>query len=223
MIYIFDDRAQRRKENEEKLRTFSDVVKFETLILDSGRDLEESIVCSLDNPDCILFHKSYRFGEDDHVFEKVRECLASYGVPVVIFSGGIENGNKGGKEIYVNADVMYRNLPYFLTDFSNNGKINIDTLLWGKRHRLNALLNFRNELSKSFFLENDFNESIGGDISGVRRQDISGVRRQIVSSCRNFDVEQELREDILAELDKSPGLTWLELSNIIENNIHKYE
>lgn len=215
MIYIFDDRAQRRTENEIKLRTFSDVVKFETLVLNSGRDLEESIVYSLDNPDCILFHKSYRLGEDDHVFEKVRECLASYGASVVIFSGGIENGNKGGKEIYVNADVMYRNLPYFLTDFRNNGKINIDTLLWGKRHRLNALLNFRNELSKSFFLENDFNESIGGDISGVRRQ--------IVNSCRNFDVEQELREDILAELDKSPDLTWLELSNIIENNIHKYE
>ena len=38
-----------------------------------------------------------------------------------------------------------------------NGMINIDTLLWGKKYRLNALLKFQNTLSQKYLINNDPN------------------------------------------------------------------
>lgn len=127
MIYVFDDRFQRRTINSEKLKNFSELIVFKTLEIMPGKPVEECVIDSVDNPDCILFHKSYRFEDSRVTFETIRQLFTSYNVPVVIFSGGIEGSNKGKIEINMNADLMYDNMLFFLEDFKSNNRINIDT------------------------------------------------------------------------------------------------
>ena len=210
MIYIFDDRKQRRSDNEEKLSKFRDIVKFATVETISGKSVEECVFDSIINPDCIMFHKSYVFEDDNVNFETIRALFVSLDVPIVIFSGGIEGGNKGYSEININADVMYENLPYFLEDFKENKSPNIDILLWGKRYKLNAILEIQNKLAKSFFIKNDFDEII---------ERIDKVKRTVKSLC--VKTYQELGEAITDEIDKSNQLTWGELLGIVESNLKK--
>lgn len=144
MIYIFDDRAQRRKDNEESLRRYSDYIKFMTVNLIPGKSIEESIIDSIDNPECIIFHKSYVFEDQSVSFENIRELFMSFDVPIVIFSGGLEGNNKGLKEINMNADLMYENLPYFIDYLKEKKELNIDALLWGKS--MNSMLFFNSKI-----------------------------------------------------------------------------
>lgn len=209
MIYIFDDRTLRRKENEEKLRSFSDIIQLRTLVIESGKSVEECIVDSIDDPECIMFHKSYAFDDSNVSFETIRQLFISLDIPIIVFSGGTENGNKGDKEINMNADVMYRNMPYFLMDFKVNRRINIDSLLWGQKHELNTILNFQNEMSKKYFINNDLDELIG---------DVDEIKRTILN-YRN--VSKCIREDIISDLAQTSHLTWQDVNDIINIHIHK--
>ncbi len=208
MIYVFDDRFQRRTINSEKLKNFSELIVFKTLEIMPGKPVEECVIDSVDNPDCILFHKSYRFEDSRVTFETIRQLFTSYNVPVVIFSGGIEGSNKGKIEINMNADLMYDNMLFFLEDFKSNNRINIDTLLWGKRHRLNAMLQLQNSISIKYFVNNDLEKAI---------ENTSDVIRTITKNCIKLGIA-DLGENIIFEI-KAQQLAWIDLAAIIETNI----
>lgn len=214
MIYIFDDRNQRRNANEEKLRDFLGFVTFETVHPIAGKSIEDVIIDSIKNPDCIIFHKSYALGSEEITYETIRQLFAEFNIPVVIFSGGTEGSNKGAKEININADLMYENLPHFIEDFKEKGRINIDTLLWGKRYKLNAMLEFQNNISKDYFINNDPDSPV--------EEKLEKVKRDIEQSFRRFHVEN-LRDAIISEINTNAQLTWQDLATLIDNNIRKYQ
>lgn len=213
MIYIFDDRAQRRKDNEEKLRAFSEFIIFDTVKLISGKSADESIFDSIENPECIIFHKSYALGDDNVTFETIRQMFADFGVPTVIFSGGTEGSNKSAKEIIMNADLMYNNLPFFLENRKKNGVINIDTLLWGKRFRLNALLEFQNKMAQEYFVNNDPDSPL---------YDHDKVQRYINNWGRKINTKDFI-DTIISSIMATPQMTWSDLNTIIDNNIRKFQ
>lgn len=212
MIYIFDDRAQRRKDNEDKLRTFALVVKFCKFDVKQEQSLEDWFLESVGNcyPECIIFHKSYVFDNNRITFENVRQLFASLEIPFVIFSGGTEGSNKGQTEININADLMYDNLPYFLSDFDTNKKINIDILLWGKRYKLNAILQFQNKISKEFLINNNLDDII---------EDIEDVEMYIQYQCS----DRQLSNAIIRDLKKNDNIIWSDLANIIDKNIKVFK
>lgn len=212
MIYIFDDRAQRRKDNEEMLRNFSDLITFDTVELISGKTADECIFDSIKNPECIIFHKSYELGDETVTFETIRQLFTSLDIPVVIFSGGTVGSNKGAKEINMNADLMYHNLPFFLDNRKKNGSINIDTLIWGKRYRLNALLKFQNTMSQKYFINNIPDDPL---------DNLETVKRDIKNLCR--EIHGDLADSIFIDIDANENITWQDLAIIIDNNIRKFE
>lgn len=211
MIYIYDDRAIRREENQKKLTGFEDHVKFEVVNIIPGKSVEECIIDPIEDSECIIFHKSYALGDENVTFETIRQLFASLDIPIVIFSGGTEGSNKSDREININADLMYENLPFFLENFRKNGKINIDTLLWGRRFRLNSILQFQNEIAESYFINNNLDEDV---------KNISEIKRVIRNLSRKTN-NKELGETILYDIDNIESLTWLGLLNIVENNIKK--
>lgn len=208
MIYIFDDRAQRRKDNEEKLIVFSGSIVFATVNIIPGKHVEECIFDSMENPECIIFHKSFVFEDKSITFESIRHLFTSRGVPVVIFSGGTEGVNKGREEININADRMYRNLPYFLKDYQAHGVINIDILLWGKSYKLNALLQFQNELAREYIIDRNLEDAI---------ENIERVKRTIRQKLLKID--KKMSDAILEALDKNLQMTWGDLTELIDNKI----
>ena len=212
MIYIFDDRAQRRKDNEEILRKFSDIVTFDTVNLIPGKSADECIFDSIENAECIIFHKSYALDDESVTFETIRQLFTSLSVPIVIFSGGTEGSNKSANEFNMNADLMYHNLQFFLEKRKENGVINIDTLLWGKKYRLNALLKFQNTLSKEYLINNDPDTAL---------DDLEKIKRFIINSCR--EIHRDLANSIISDIGANNQITWQELAIIIDNNIHKFE
>lgn len=213
MIYIFDDRAQRRKDNEEMLRNFSDLITFDTVKLISGKTADEFIFDSIEkNAECVIFHKSYELGDEFGTFETIRKLFTSFDIPIVIFSGGIEGSNKCAKEINMNADLMYHNLPFFLENRKENGSINIDTLIWGKMYRLNALLKFQNSISQKYLINND---------PDCPLDNIEKVKRDIKNSCR--EINRDLADSIIIDIDANEQITWQDLAIIIDNNIRKFE
>lgn len=212
MIYIFDDRAQRRKDNEVMLRKFSDIVTFDTVNLIPGKSSDECIFDSIENAECIIFHKSYALDDESVTFETIRQLFTSLSVPIVIFSGGTEGSNKSANEFNMNADLMYQNLQFFLEKRKENGVINIDTLLWGKKYRLNALLKFQNTLSKEYLINNDPDTAL---------DDLEKIKRFIINSCR--EIHRDLANSIISDIGANNQITWQELAIIIDNNIHKFE
>lgn len=213
MIYIFDDRSQRRKVNKEKLNKFSNVLSFGTIKTIPGKSIEESLIESMnDNPECIIFHKSYVFDDSNLSYETVREFFNSYDVPVVIFSGGTEKNNKGEKEINMNAELMYDNLPFFLEDYVGNGKINLEILVWGKRYQLNTLLILQNKLAEEFFITNDLEEEV---------KNLEKVRRIITNLCK--PTHRVVGDAIFNSIDKFSKITWGQLDDIITNTISQYK
>lgn len=209
MIYIFDDRAQRRKDNEEKLREFSNLITFKTITLTPEMSVEDWIIDSMENPECIIFHKSYVFEDKNITDDTVWYLFTYYDVPIVIFSGGTEGSNKGDKKIIMNADLMYQNLPYFLQNFKENEKINIDTLLWGKQYKLNAILQFQNEISKDYFILNNPENYV---------EDIPKLTRIIRLKCKTIN-EENLGNNIIAEINSHIRITWHDVADIIDNQI----
>lgn len=208
MIYIFDDRAQRRKDNEEKLTVFSGSIVFATVNIIPGKPVEECIFDSMEKPECIIFHKSFVFEDKNVTFESIRQLFTSLGVPIVIFSGGTEGVNKGREEININADLMYLNLPYFLKDYQKHGVINIDILLWGKSFKLNALLQFQNELAREYIIDRNLEDAI---------ENIERIKRTIRQKLLKID--KEMSDAILETLDKNPQMTWGDLNELIDNKI----
>lgn len=209
MIYIYDDRNTRRNDNAERLKNFSDIVVFKTIYLIPGKQVEEIITESIENPECIIFHKSYAFEDNNVSFETVRDWFTDLGIPVVIFSGGTEGCSNGNSIININADLMYNNLPLFLEDFRSNGKMNIDVLLWGERHLLNAMLQFQSKFAIEYFIENSLDDNI---------DNIVGIKRTITQRCHNL---KSFGESLISEIDKYSQISWGELANIIDSNIKK--
>lgn len=208
MIYIFDDRAQRRSYNLERLNGFLDLLEFKTVNIIPGKPVEDCLIDDIKAPDCIIFHKSYVFMDQNISFDTIRQLFMDLNIPIVIFSGGIEGSNKSSKEININADLMYANLPFFLEDFRKNGVINIDTLLWGREYRLNAALQFQNKFSIEYLINQDPKEEITS---------LESVKRKIENGCRN--ISKELGDAIKADIDKCDRITWIEVARIIDYNI----
>ena len=158
------------------------------------------------------FHKSYELGDETVTFETIRQLFTSLDIPVVIFSGGTVGSNKGAKEINMNADLMYHNLPFFLENRKKNGSINIDTLIWGKRYRLNALLKFQNTMSQKYFINNIPDDPL---------DNLETVKRDIKNLCR--EIHGDLADSIFIDIDANENITWQDLAIIIDNNIRKFE
>lgn len=210
MIYIFDDRAQRREDNEEKLSRYSDRVRFMKLNLMPDTSLENALLDNLSEPECVLFHKSYPLANSNVTVEDVRDILNTLEIPVVIFSGGIEGNNKGSAEITMNSVIMYENLPFFIDNLKETGKPNFDTLIWGERYELNAILNAQNKLAQKYLINNNPADPINiRDVTRTLNQTVRKLHSGFAGALNNAI---EGRED----------LTWGELADIIDRTVQNY-
>ncbi len=149
MIYIFEDRYERRSNNQKIVSTFPGKIEFAKFDIDPEQDLSEFIINRFHDAECIMLHKSYVFKNKDVNIEKVVSILSKeYGVHCVIFSGGTEKGKITlDGNVIINADVMYKNLEEFMNHHSHQGVIEFAKLLWGKNYKLNSLLEIQYKIT----------------------------------------------------------------------------
>lgn len=212
MIYIFDDRPVRRSTNEKNLfNKYSYCVSF--VDLKPGQTLEAWASEVIGDADCICIHKSYKFKDITETLESAIEHLKALKAPIVIFSGGTERSNKGLDKInQINADQMYVNMPFFLDDFKQTGKSNIDILLWGEMTGLNAILNFQNKLAKEYLIQtDDLNNQI---------KNLDEVFEFIESED---SLPQNFINDFLSAVSNRKFLTWQGLADILDETVRKFK
>lgn len=99
MIYIFDDRAQRRSYNLERLNGFLDLLEFKTVNIIPGKPVEDCLIDDIKAPDCIIFHKSYVFMDQNISFDTIRQLFMDLNIPIVIFSGELKEATKAVKKL----------------------------------------------------------------------------------------------------------------------------
>ena len=219
MIYIFEDRYERRRLHQDMMNRYKNVISFAKFDIDEGMDLTKYIDRKFHDAEVMIFHKSYAFKSNNVNIDAIKDTTPS--ARLVVFSGGIEKGTMvgDGKYVTINADVMYNNLEIFLKYFTNSNEINFEPLLWGESFRLNRLLSFQNRLFREYFINADMDKRIEDNDKGIEICDLlEGIR----SCCDDYDVriQDELENDILSEGD---GITWGDLLRIIRKHITKQE
>lgn len=222
MIYIFEDRLERRKINQGIIDSYGDLVCYGKFGIDQGQNPESFILDKFADAQCVMLHKSYAFKTNDVTVETVDKIFREYlEIPFVLYSGGLEKGNKDSAgRISLNADIMYSNLPLFLEhcrQLSDLGGDHIreilDILLWGPDYVLNSILNFQNEFSKKFFMLKDPEE-------GISDIDLKVVNRHLTQNSRSKNLQLSiLAKEISSEMSEIQSLTWDRLRIIIQDKI----
>lgn len=165
-ILLIDDRARRQKE----LLTNSNVDISSFLeILDNKIDNEyekflEEIMNDtfiLSNYEVIIVHQSiFQIDENKVWLKKFKEHCKKNNCSLVFFSGGNNNSysNDEYEELSLSSvDLYSENLILFLEEFKNNNK-NVLILNYGKRWKLNILLNILEKLS--YFIDKNNKERV---------------------------------------------------------------
>lgn len=107
MIYIFEDRSERRLMHQELIEEYKEKICFAKFGIDEGMNLEDYIIDNFIDAEIIIFHKSYSFKSKTVSLDEIRKKMPN--VQFVIFSGGTEYGGiyENGNMVTINADVMY--------------------------------------------------------------------------------------------------------------------
>ena len=144
MIYIFEDRYERKEANMSLINRYKWLITFADIKCDSLDQLEVFISTTLKTPSLILLHDSYRYPGDKLRKEQVISKFLEHDIPVVLFSGGILKPNESlinERLTYnINSLVMYKNLEIYLQKIDSNKKTPIDILLWGESYMRNKIV-----------------------------------------------------------------------------------
>lgn len=210
MIYIFEDRTERRLLHQELVNTYKEKICFAKFGIDEGMNLEDYIIENFFDAEIIIFHKSYSFKSKTVNLDEIRKKMPK--VRFVIFSGGIEYGkiSEDGNTITINADVMYGNLEIFIKSYNNGMDVNFEVLVWGEQYQLNQLLSFQDRIFREFFISSNLQTQID-------RNEIEDVIEEISLLGEEYNVS--INECLVSEITPfiETGLTWGNLLQIIHN------
>lgn len=209
MIYIFEDRTERKQRNESKLKEYGDVCKFakyDELIKDGS--IENFAVSLSPERDCVIFHRSYAL-QNGVSIDQIRTYFIQFGIPFVEYSGGIERSNavreQGIKYYIINADLMYSNLPAFLDWYKKYNRVVCDVLIWGNDFEKNRMFSLFAQFYADNFLDKRWTDE-------VPKTDISRLVRII-----NRHLGNECAVDVLSK----PAPTWYNIFEIVQNYINQ--
>lgn len=213
MIYIFEDRKERRNIQAEKLKEFNRIISFEQF--EADQSIVDQVREKFQDAECVIFHKSYRFPSEDITFAEVQRAFTTPGGLFVTYSGGIENSSvtKDGdtvKTVIINADVMYGNLPAFLRHYQDTMAFECDILRWGENYKLNKILKFQYEVFQNFLLEKDLESTIESS------NEISKFHRFIDKRLDN-DIANQIKERI--PISAANHVSWAKVIDVIQSCI----
>lgn len=163
-ILLIDDRSNRQKDLLEEANI--DINLFDE-ILDNKiedeynlflKEIEESSFI-LSNYEVILAHESiFQCDEKKDLFVKLKNNCKENNCSLVLFSGGNDNSyiNEEYEELSLSSTNLYsQNLVLFLDEFRKGNK-NILILSYGKRWKLNIILNILEKVT--FFIDEHYND-----------------------------------------------------------------
>lgn len=211
MIYIFEDRHERKNTNLELVNSYNDNIQFAQFDIESHQELRDFVTDKFEDAECVIFHKSYSIPSNRNDI-KLSDILAAFKEKchskIIIFSGGTEGGslNEDGDTL-VNADVMYSNLELFLRSLKMSGHPTYEILIWGENHRLSQRLSNQMEVHINEFMEKDLTQVIDSD----ELEDL------IIDIATNgFDIEEE----VALKLNSSKeNITLNDIRKIVQNQI----
>lgn len=207
MIYIFDDRFERRKIHSPQFIKNRDQITFSEFTPEG--DLDKYIADFFGDAEIIILHYSYRFHNDNLTLEDILKAFRN--IPVILFSGGFKNASvqEPDKRYRVNSIVMYDNLPVFLKQRQKDKYTPIEILLFGKKFVINQFMKLLYELNQSYF--DKTNLKIDSD-------EIIDLIEDILSYS---GLENERHHLIHIVERNKETLTYPELVKLIENIMHE--
>lgn len=165
-ILLIEDRQERQKKflnyTNIDLKAYSDMI--ENIIGGAYDNLYESLKngkINFDNYSMVIAHKSAFNGDTQEILYGIEKECKKRAIPLVLFSGGITANyyeeEKNFKKLELNSKDFYsQNLQLFLNNYRENGKIELLMLSYGKRWKLDIVLNCMEKIN--LFIETHKNE-----------------------------------------------------------------
>lgn len=226
MIYIFDDRFERREKHGLDLIKLSQYAKSKDITCGTVDELVSFIKDGLSDVTHVLIHASYQYPGGELDMNKVVEAFYSYckDVQIVLFSGGYNHPGTsmiGKTKVFsVNSDVMYNNLELFTRHLSKDPNSPIEILLWGKSYLQNQILATQSAIVRSLYKIN-LDEQIDVKDKDKNKKNellLEEINEIVADRLRNEEFK-EMREALQAVIvaDK----TWRKMLEDIEDVITK--
>ena len=215
MIYIFEDRPERRLQQQSMMDKHKGIIRFAKFDIDEGMNLANYIHNNFPNAEIIIIHKSYAFKGNSVNIDAIKKNMP--GVRFVVFSGGIENGtiSNDGNALTINADIMYNNIEIFLKYLTDKNEINFEPMVWGERYQQNRLVSLQNKLFREYFTNADLDKRIE---DGDTQMDIYDLLDVIITYCEDHRID--IQDELVTEVEsKGEGITWRDLLQIIQKQI----
>lgn len=194
MIYIFDDRYERRESYTALVNKYHSLISFESIKCATIDELENFIL-DLKNPSMILLHSSYRYPSDAFKTDEVVEKFSLLDIPLVLFSGGFIHPSVslilGKHNVYnINSIVMYQNLKAYLNHIRLNQSSPIDILLWGESYIQNIITRTQCDLLRKLcviHLKSNVEESTYYKMNAIIEDNLRGdefitIRRDLLNA-----------------------------------------
>lgn len=216
MIYIFDDRVERRESYSALINNNKQFVSFAIIECETINELEHFILNNLQAPSLILLHSSYRYPGDKLNSDEVISVFSKLKIPIIIFSGGFMHSNEsmalGKYKVYnINSLVMYHNLEYYLAHLMQNQSASVDILLWGESYIQNKITRTQSDLyrklctiapeSKIDSLIDDLYETIEDDL---RDDAFKRIRNNLLKAISSQMTCDDAMAAIQSVTDKKP-------------------
>ncbi len=151
-LIIIEDRIERLKSFVEfELEMWPEVhvvtgVGFDNLL----SELRNNNTHLLDRYKCIASHRSALSNE---IRDILKEYCSRTGKPLIFFSGGISTSvfkDSSFPFLHINSKEFYsENLKVFLEDLRSKDNVNLLTIQFGERWKMNLLLKLRNDITVS--------------------------------------------------------------------------
>ena len=218
MIYIFDDRFERREKHSLDLIKLSQFARFEEITCETSDELSSLISGKLSNVTHVLLHSSYRYPSEQLDTNVVVKAFKTYSkdIQIVLFSGGYNHpgiSSIGETRVYsINSDVMYNNLVLFTQQLSKDPNCPVEILLWGNSYLQNQILATQSSIIRSL-CRLDLDKQINDD-----DEKLDEVQEIVADRLRSEELIH-LRDALMAIL--VPKKTWRQLLEDIENVITK--
>lgn len=208
MIYIFDDREERRENYSSLFINYKSQLTQESFTPEG--DLQEYVTDKFGDAEIVIMHRSYRFPGDNYELSDVLNAFK--GVPIVLFSGAIQKASilKAENIYQVNSIVMYENLSDFLDSKKVDNNAPIEMILWGKNFIKNQFLTLLGEINK-LCVETDFDDFIDPYIA-----------IELVEDKLRFSTLRTAQNELINMIEgKEENLTYAELIEAIQTIMHR--
>lgn len=159
MIYLFEDRIERKKQYVTDKTFDNPLIKEKIIDCKKLSELQEYIRKEYNDAKVVLLHKSYGLDGKEFTIDDIRQSFKSVlNIPVILFSGGSKSNlinDNGIITADINSGVMYKNLKAFVDAYQKDEKIVIPILVYGDNYRINTLLEMQSKINIYLFDKND--------------------------------------------------------------------